>query len=160
MTACPFRVGHGYDVHRLTEGRPLILGGVTVPHTHGLLGHSDADVLVHAVMDALLGAAAMGDIGCLFPDSDEKYKGADSLELLREVVRAIGARGWHIVNIDSTVAAQAPKLRPYIDEMRRNIADACSLDVSCVSVKATTEEKLGFTGEGLGIAAHALALIE
>ena len=154
------RIGHGYDVHRLTEGRRLILGGVEVPYEKGLLGHSDADVLTHAVMDALLGAAAMGDIGCLFPDNDEKYKGADSLELLREVVRVIGAQGWHIVNIDSTVAAQAPKLRPYIDEMRRNIADACSLDVSCVSVKATTEEGLGFTGRREGISASAVCLIE
>ena len=154
------RIGHGYDVHRLTEGRALILGGVTIPYEKGLLGHSDADVLTHAVMDALLGAAAMGDIGCLFPDNDEKYKGADSLELLREVVRVIGAQGWHIVNIDSTVAAQAPKLRPYIDEMRRNIADACSLDVSCVSVKATTEEGLGFTGRREGISASAVCLIE
>ena len=154
------RIGHGYDVHRLFIGRRLILGGVEIPYEKGLLGHSDADVLTHAVMDALLGAAAMGDIGCLFPDSDEKYKGADSLELLREVVRAIGARGWHIVNIDSTVAAQAPKLRPYIDEMRRNIADACSLDFSCVSVKATTEEGLGFTGRREGISASAVCLIE
>ena len=137
------RIGSGYDVHKLVEGRKLIIGGVDIPHTMGLLG-----------------AAAMGDIGCLFPDSDEKYKGADSLELLREVVRAIGARGWHIVNIDSTVAAQAPKLRPYIDEMRRNIADACSLDVSCVSVKATTEEGLGFTGRREGISASAVCLIE
>ena len=154
------RIGHGYDVHRLAAGRRLILGGVEIPYEKGLLGHSDADVLVHAVMDALLGAAAMGDIGCLFPDNDEKYKGADSLELLREVVRVIGAQGWHIVNIDSTVAAQAPKLRPYIDEMRRNIADACSLDVSCVSVKATTEEGLGFTGRREGISASAVCLIE
>ena len=154
------RIGHGYDVHRLVAGRRLILGGVDIPYEKGLLGHSDADVLTHAVMDALLGAAAMGDIGCLFPDNDEKYKGADSLELLREVVRVIGAQGWHIVNIDSTVAAQAPKLRPYIDEMRRNIADTCSLDVSCVSVKATTEEGLGFTGRREGISASAVCLIE
>ena len=154
------RIGSGYDVHKLVEGRKLIIGGVDIPHTMGLLGHSDADVLLHSISDALLGAAAMGDIGCLFPDSDEKYKGADSLELLREVVRAIGARGWHIVNIDSTVATQAPKLRPYIDEMRRNIADACSLDFSCVSVKATTEEGLGFTGRREGISASAVCLIE
>jgi len=144
------RIGSGYDVHKLVEGRKLIIGGVDIPHTMGLLGHSDADVLLHSISDALLGAAAMGDIGCLFPDSDEKY----------EVVRAIGARGWHIVNIDSTVAAQAPKLRPYIDEMRRNIADACSIDVSCVSVKATTEEGLGFTGRREGISASAVCLIE
>ena len=154
------RIGQGYDVHRLADGRKLILGGVDIPYDKGLLGHSDADVLSHAIMDALLGAAAMGDIGCLFPDNDEKYKGADSLELLREVVRVIVAQGWHIVNIDSTVAAQAPKLRPYIDEMRRNIADACSLDVSCGSVKATTEEGLGFTGRREGISASAVCLIE
>ena len=157
---CNFRIGQGYDVHRLVEGRDLYLCGVEIPHTTGLLGHSDADVALHALCDALLGAAAMGDIGCLFPDNNEKYKGADSLELLREVVRVIGAQGWHIVNIDSTVAAQAPKLRPYIDEMRRNIADACSLDVSCVSVKATTEEGLGFTGRREGISASAVCLIE
>lgn len=154
------RIGSGYDVHKLVEGRKLIIGGVDIPHTMGLLGHSDADVLLHSISDALLGAAAMGDIGCLFPDNDEKYKGADSLELLREVVRVIGAQGWHIVNIDSTVAAQAPKLRQYIDEMCRNIADACSLDVSCVSVKATTEEGLGFTGRREGISASAVCLIE
>ena len=154
------RIGSGYDVHKLVEGRKLIIGGVDIPHTMGLLGHSDADVLLHSISDALLGAAAMGDIGCLFPDNDEKYKGADSLELLREVVRVIGAQGWHIVNIDSTGAAQAPKLRPYIAERRRNIADACSLDVSCVSVKATTEEGLGFTGRREGISASAVCLIE
>ena len=154
------RIGSGYDVHKLVEGRKLIIGGVDIPHAMGLLGHSDADVLLHSISDALLGAAAMGDIGCLFPDNDEKYKGADSLELLREVVRVIGAQGWHIVNIDSTVAAQAPKLRPYIDAMRRHIADACSLDVSCVSVKATTEEGLGFTGRREGISASAVCLIE
>ena len=149
------RIGSGYDVHKLVEGRKLIIGGVDIPHTMGLLGHSDADVLLHSISDALLGAAAMGDIGCLFPDNDEKYKGADSLELLREVVRVIGAQGWHIVNIDSTVAAQAPKLRPYIDEMRRNIADA-----SCVSCKATAGEGLGFTGRREGISASAVCLIE
>ncbi len=154
------RVGYGYDVHKLVEGRKLILGGVDVPHTLGLLGHSDADVLLHSVSDALLGAAAMGDIGCLFPDNDEKYKDADSLVLLTEVVKAIAAEGWHIVNIDSTVMAQAPKLRPYIDEMRENIASACGLDISCVSVKATTEEGLGFTGRKEGISASAVCLVE
>lgn len=154
------RVGYGYDVHKLVEGRKLILGGVDVPHTLGLLGHSDADVLLHSISDALLGAAAMGDIGCLFPDNDEKYKDADSLVLLTEVVKAIAAEGWHIVNIDSTVMAQAPKLRPYIDEMRENIASACGLDISCVSVKATTEEGLGFTGRQEGISASAVCLIE
>ena len=154
------RIGSGYDVHKLVEGRKLIIGGVDIPHTMGLLGHSDADVLLHSISDALLGAAAMGDIGCLFPDNDEKYKGADSLELLREVVRVIGAQGWHIVNIDSTVIAQQPKLKPHIDEMRKNIANACGIDVSLVSVKATTEEKLGFTGRLEGISAHAVCLIE
>ena len=154
------RIGSGYDVHKLVEGRKLIIGGVDIPHTMGLLGHSDADVLLHSISDALLGAAAMGDIGCLFPDNDEKYKGADSLELLREVVRVIGAQGWHIVNIDSTVIAQQPKLKPHIDEMRKNIANACGIDISLVSVKATTEEKLGFTGRLEGISAHAVCLIE
>ena len=154
------RIGHGYDVHRLVTGRKLILGGVDIPYETGLLGHSDADVLTHAVMDALLGAAAMGDIGCLFPDNDEKYKGADSLELLREVVRVIGAQGWHIVNIDSTVAAQAPKIAPHIAQMRRNLAQCMDVDVDRVSVKATTEEGLGFTGTREGIAAHAVVLIE
>lgn len=154
------RVGYGYDVHKLVEGRKLILGGVDVPHTVGLLGHSDADVLLHSISDAILGAAAMGDIGCLFPDNDEKYKGADSLVLLSEVVKAVSKEGWHIVNIDSTVMAQAPKLRPYIDEMRKNIASACQIDVSCVSVKATTEEGLGFTGHKEGMSASAVCLIE
>ena len=154
------RIGSGYDVHKLVEGRKLIIGGVDIPHTMGLLGHSDADVLLHSISDALLGAAAMGDIGCLFPDNDEKYKGADSLELLCEVVRVIGAQGWHIVNIDSTVIAQQPKLKPHIDEMRKNIANACGIDISLVSVKATTEEKLGFTGRLEGISAHAVCLIE
>ena len=154
------RIGSGYDVHKLVEGRKLIIGGVDIPHTMGLLGHSDADVLLHSISDALLGAAAMGDIGCLFPDNDEKYKGADSLELLREVVRVIGAQGWRIVNIDSTVIAQQPKLKPHIDEMRKNIANACGIDISLVSVKATTEEKLGFTGRLEGISAHAVCLIE
>lgn len=154
------RVGHGYDVHRLTEGRALILGGVTVPFDRGLLGHSDADVLTHAVMDALLGAAALGDIGQLFPDSDAAYAGADSIALLERVTALLREHGWQVGNVDATVVAQAPKLAPYIPEMRRRLAEAMGLDVDCVSVKATTEEKLGFTGSGEGMAAHAVALIE
>ena len=154
------RVGHGYDVHRLVEGRALILGGVTVPFDRGLLGHSDADVLTHAVMDALLGAAAMGDIGKLFPDSDAAYAGADSIALLRRVTALLREHGWQVGNVDATVVAQAPKLAPYIPEMRRRLAEAMGLDVDCVSVKATTEERLGFTGSGEGMAAHAVALIE
>ena len=154
------RVGHGYDVHRLVEGRALILGGVTVPFVRGLLGHSDADVLTHAVMDALLGAAALGDIGQLFPDSDEAYAGADSMLLLRRVTALLREHGWQAGNVDATVVAQAPRLAPYIPDMRRRLAEAMGLDVDCVSVKATTEEKLGFTGSGGGIAAHAVALIE
>lgn len=153
------RIGHGYDVHRLTENRKLILGGVEVPYEKGLLGHSDADVLLHAVSDALLGAAAMGDIGHLFPDTDDRWKGADSLKLLEAVVKAVKEKGYSVGNIDATVLAQAPKLAPYIENMRENIAKACSVDVDCVSVKATTEEGLGFTGTGQGIAAHAVALI-
>ena len=154
------RVGHGYDVHRLTEGRALILGGVTVPFDRGLLGHSDADVLTHAVMDALLGAAALGDIGKLFPDSDAAYAGADSIALLERVTALLRERGWQVGNVDATVVAQTPKLAPYIPEMRRRLAEAMGLDVDCVSVKATTEERLGFTGSGEGMAAHAVALIE
>lgn len=154
------RVGHGYDVHRLVAGRALILGGVTVPFDRGLLGHSDADVLTHAVMDALLGAAALGDIGQLFPDSDAAYAGADSIALLRRVTALLREHGWQVGNVDATVVAQAPKLAPYIPEMRRRLAEAMGLDVDCVSVKATTEEKLGFTGSGEGVAAHAVALIE
>ena len=154
------RVGHGYDVHRLVEGRALILGGVTVPFDRGLLGHSDADVLTHAVMDALLGAAALGDIGKLFPDSDAAYAGADSMLLLRRVTALLREHGWQVGNVDATVVAQAPKLSPYIPEMRRRLAEAMGLDVDCVSVKATTEERLGFTGSGEGMAAHAVALIE
>ena len=153
------RIGHGYDVHRLVQGRPLILGGVTIPHTMGLLGHSDADVLLHAVADALLGAAALGDIGCLFPDTDPAYEGADSLELLRQTAQVVYNAGYSCCNVDATVLAQKPKLRPFIDDMRRNIADALSIDVSAVSVKATTEEKLGFTGAEEGIAAHAVCLL-
>ncbi len=154
------RVGHGYDVHRLVEGRALILGGVTVPFDRGLLGHSDADVLTHAVMDALLGAAALGDIGKLFPDSDAAYAGADSIALLERVTALLREHGWQVGNVDATVVAQAPKLAPYIPEMRRRLAEAVGLDVDCVSVKATTEERLGFTGSGEGMAAHAVALIE
>lgn len=158
MTA--LRIGHGYDVHRLVEGRALILGGVTVPYEKGLLGHSDADVLTHAVMDALLGAAALGDIGKLFPDTDEAYRGISSVLLLERVAERLSAEGFAVVNVDATVLAQAPKLAPYREAMRANLACALGLDLSCVSVKATTEEGLGFTGEGLGIAAHAVALLE
>lgn len=154
------RIGHGYDVHKLVENRELILGGVTIEYDKGLLGHSDADVLLHAIMDALLGACAMHDIGYHFPDTDEKYKGADSMMLLREVVKLIGDKGYKVVNIDSTVIAQAPKLKPFIDTMRINIADACKVDVSCINVKATTEEHLGFTGKGEGISAHAVCLVD
>ena len=154
------RIGHGYDVHKLVEVRDLILGGVKIEHPKGLLGHSDADVLVHAVMDAILGAAAMGDIGKLFPDNDPKYSGADSLKLLAEVVMRVRENGYDIENIDSTVVAQAPKLSPHIERMRENIASAAGIDVSKVSVKATTEEGLGFSGRGEGIAAHAVVLLK
>lgn len=154
------RIGQGYDVHRLVEGRKLILGGVEIEYDKGLLGHSDADALVHAIMDALLGAAALGDIGKLFPDSDPAYEGADSLALLREVGKRLRAEGFEIGNLDSTVIAQAPKLAPHIQRMRANIAAALDVDVARVSVKATTEERLGFTGSGQGIAAQAVALIE
>ena len=154
------RVGHGYDVHRLVEGRALILGGVTVPFDRGLLGHSDADVLTHVVMDALLGAAALGDIGKLFPDSDADYAGADCIALLERVTALLREHGWQVGNVDATVVAQTPKLAPYIPDMRRRLAEAMGLDVDCVSVKATTEERLGFTGSGEGMAAHAVALIE
>ena len=153
------RIGHGYDVHRLVEGRKLILGGVDIPYERGLLGHSDADVLVHAIMDAILGAAALGDIGQLFPDSDERYAGADSLGLLAEVMRVLRGAGYELGNVDATVVAQRPRLAPYIEQMRENIARAAGAGVSQISVKATTEEKLGFTGDGSGIAAHAVALI-
>ncbi len=154
------RVGHGYDVHRLTEGRKLILGGVEIPWEKGLLGHSDADVLAHAVMDALLGAAALGDIGRHFPDSDDRFLGADSIELLGEVCRLVQEKGYRVVNVDSTVIAQRPKLAGYIPAMRTRLATAMQLEEDAVNIKATTEEHLGFTGEGLGIAAHAVALIE
>ncbi len=154
------RIGHGYDVHKFAENRKLILGGVEIPYELGLLGHSDADVLVHAVMDSLLGAAALGDIGKHFPDTDEKYKGADSIALLKEVCKILADNGYKIGNIDSTVIAQKPKLKDYILKMRENIALACGIDVSQVSVKATTEEKLGFTGRLEGISAHAVCLLE
>ena len=154
------RIGHGYDVHRLASGRRLILGGAQIPFEKGLDGHSDADVLVHAVMDALLGAAALGDIGKLFPDTDDAYLDADSMELLKKVRDVLREHGWALGNLDATVIAQRPKLAPFIDAMRQNIADALETDVSNVSVKATTEEKLGFTGSGEGIAAHAVCLIE
>ena len=154
------RIGHGYDVHRLVEDRKLIMGGVEIPYEKGLLGHSDADVLLHAVMDAVLGAAALGDIGQHLPDNDPAYKGEDSLALTREVARIIAEHGYKVGNIDATILCQRPKLAPHIPAMRRNIADAFGLPVDAVSVKATTEEHLGFTGEGLGIAAHAVALIE
>ena len=154
------RIGHGYDVHRLVEGRKLILGGVDIPHHVGLLGHSDADVLTHAVMDALLGAAAMGDIGKLFPDSDPTYKGADSLVLAAEVAKRIRAAGYRIGNVDVTILAQRPKLAPHIAQMRQNLATALDIPVEDVSVKATTEEGLGFTGSGEGMAAHAVCLLE
>ena len=154
------RIGHGYDVHRLVAGRKLILGGVEVPFEKGLDGHSDADVLVHAVMDAMLGAAALGDIGKLFPDNDDAYLGADSMELLKKVRDVLRAYGWRLGNLDATVIAQRPKLAPFIDTMRSNIAGMLETDVSNISVKATTEERLGFTGSGEGIAAHAVCLIE
>lgn len=154
------RIGHGYDVHRLVEGRKFILGGIEIPYEKGLLGHSDADVLLHAISDALLGAAAMGDIGGMFPDNDPQYSGADSWILLQKVVEAIAAKGYKVGNIDATVIAQAPKLKPYISAMRQRIAEACCVDADDISIKATTEEKLGFTGSGEGIAAHAVCLIE
>ena len=153
------RIGSGYDVHRLGEGLPLWLGGVQVPHTHGLIGHSDADVLLHAICDALLGAAALGDIGKHFPDTDPQYKGISSLKLLAHVGRLLTERGYRIGNIDSTVVAQRPKLAPYILQMRQNIADTLGIDISQVSVKATTTEHLGFVGRQEGIAAYAVALI-
>lgn len=154
------RIGHGYDVHKLVEGRKLIVGGVDIPHSLGLLGHSDADVLLHAISDAILGACAMGDIGGMFPDTDPEWEGADSLKLLEAVVKRVNDNGFFIENIDSTLIAQKPKMKPYIDEMRGNIATACNIDISCVSVKATTEEKLGFTGREEGISAHAVVLIK
>ena len=154
------RIGHGYDVHKLVEDRLLILGGEQIPYAKGLLGHSDADVLLHAIMDALLGAAALHDIGYHFPDTDERFKDADSMMLLREVISLLKKEGYKVVNIDATVVAQAPKLKPYIENMRENIAYTCKVDVSQVNVKATTEEHLGFTGSGEGISAHAVCLID
>ena len=155
-----FRIGHGYDVHRLTEGRKLILGGVDIPYEKGLLGHSDADVLVHAIMDSILGALALGDIGKLFPDNDSEYKDADSIKLLEQVISIAEEKGFTVGNIDSTILCQAPKLAGYINNMRENIAKACNIDIGNISVKATTEEKLGFTGSGEGIAAHAVCIME
>lgn len=156
---CNFRIGHGYDVHRLVTERNLILGGVTIPYEKGLLGHSDADVLLHAVCDALLGALALGDIGKHFPDNDPQYAGIDSRLLLLKTAELIREKGWQIGNIDATVVAQAPRLSPYIQEMRENIAATLELSIDAISVKATTEEHLGSTGEGLGIAAHAICLL-
>lgn len=153
------RIGHGYDVHRFAENRKCIIGGVEIPYEMGLLGHSDADVLLHAVSDAILGACAMGDIGHLFPDTDPEFEGADSLVLLEKVVEAVGAKGYKVGNIDSTIIAQAPKMAPYINDMRANIAKACNVDIDAVSVKATTEEKLGFTGALQGISAHAVCIM-
>lgn len=154
------RIGHGYDAHRLAPGRRLVLGGVEIPWGRGLDGHSDADVLAHAVMDALLGAAAMGDIGRLYPDNDPRYEGADSLALLRDVARRLAGAGYAPGNVDATVIAQAPRLAPYLDQMAQNLADALGVERGCVNVKATTEERMGFTGSGEGIAAHAVCLIE
>ena len=155
-----FRIGHGYDVHRLVEGRKCIIGGVEIAHETGLLGHSDADVLTHAVMDALLGAAALGDIGKLFPDNDPAYAGADSLMLLRQVGEKLDAAGWQMGNIDATIIAQAPRMAPHIQTMRENLARTLGISAEQVNVKATTEEKLGFTGAKQGIAAHAVCLLE
>ena len=154
------RIGHGYDVHKLVEGRKLIMGGVEIPYEKGLLGHSDADVLLHAISDALLGAAALGDIGKLFPDTDPQFKGADSRVLMAEVYRNIKAKGYKVVNVDATIIAQRPKMRNYIDTMRKNIAETLECDIDCINVKATTEEGMGFTGEGMGISAHAVCLID
>ena len=154
------RIGHGYDVHKLVEGRKLIMGGVEITYEKGLLGHSDADVLLHAISDAILGAAALGDIGKLFPDTDPQFKGADSLKLMAEVYRQIKEKGYKVVNVDATIIAQRPKMRPHIDTMRNNIAKTLNVDIDCINVKATTEEGLGFTGEGLGISAHAVCLID
>jgi len=154
------RIGHGYDVHRFADGRELVLGGVKIPHGRGLLGHSDADVLVHAIMDALLGASGLGDIGLHFPDNDPSYLGVSSLTLLFRVGRLVSEKGYRIGNIDATVVAEEPRLRPYIDGMRKKIAETLEIDSDRVNVKATTEEGLGFTGERLGIAAHAVCLLE
>lgn len=154
------RIGHGYDVHKLVEGRPLILGGVKIPYERGLLGHSDADVLLHSVMDALLGAAGLGDIGRHFPDTDPAYKGADSMELLKAVGKKIAARGYRVGNVDVTMIAQRPKLKDYIGVMEANISEALGVSRGRINVKATTEEHLGFTGEGLGMSCHAVCILE
>lgn len=154
------RVGHGFDVHAFAEGRKLIVGGVDIPHSLGLAGHSDADVLLHAICDALLGAAALGDIGRHFPDSDARYKGIDSRELLRETARLVGEKGWRLSNLDATIIAQAPKMAPHIPAMREHLAADLGVEVDCVNVKATTTERLGFTGRGEGIAAEAVCLLE
>lgn len=153
------RIGHGYDVHRLVKNRKLILGGVQIPYEKGLMGHSDADVLLHSICDALLGAAALGDIGAFFPDSDDRYLGIDSTLLLKEVIFHLKSKGYSVVNIDSTILAQAPKMSGYIGQMRENIAACCGVDADFISVKATTEEQLGFTGNGEGISAHTVCLI-
>ena len=154
------RIGHGYDVHKLVEDRPLIIGGVNIPYEKGLLGHSDADVLTHAIMDALLGAAALGDIGLHFPDSDPLYKGADSIELLTHVGDLLEKNLYYVENIDATILCQEPKMRPHIDAMRKNISEALKIDLNAINIKATTEEGLGFTGAKEGIAAHAVCLID
>lgn len=154
------RIGHGYDVHRLVEDRALILGGVTIPSPLGLLGHSDADVLLHAICDALLGAAALGDIGKHFPDTSDEFKGIDSRILLRKTIELLNEKGYRVVNIDATVIAQKPKLSPFIEDMKNNIAKDCNVAPDCINVKATTEENLGFTGELLGISAHAVCIVE
>ena len=155
-----FRIGHGYDAHRFEKGRPLIIGGENIEWEMGLAGHSDADVLAHAICDSLFGAAALGDIGKHFPDTDQKYKNADSMILLKKTVEIINGHGYHIVNLDATILAQKPKLAPYIETIRKNVADAMGIDVDCVNVKATTTEKLGFEGEGLGISSTAVVLID
>lgn len=160
MNRSPFRIGFGYDVHRFVQGRPLMLGGVRIPHTHGLLGHSDADVLLHAITDAVLGALAMGDIGAHFPDTDPAWKDADSADLLRQVMTKVQSMGYRIGNVDATVVAERPKLRDHIDEIRRSIASILDVDASQISVKATTNEKMGFTGREEGMAVHAVALLE
>ena len=154
------RIGHGYDVHRLVENRKLIMGGVEIPYSKGLLGHSDADVLIHAIMDAMLGAACLGDIGKHFPDNDEKFKGANSRDLLRHVQNLIKEKEYHVVNIDATIIAQNPKMAPHIDVMRKNIAENLNISIDDVNIKATTEEGLGFTGNGQGIATHAVCVID
>lgn len=154
------RVGMGYDVHRLVEDRPLILGGIIIPYEKGLLGHSDADCLVHAIMDSLLGAAALGDIGKHFPDTDERFKGADSIKLMEYVREMLTEKGYQVGNVDATIIAQRPKMRPYIDAMRERVAEALKVDIDRINIKATTEEELGFTGEGLGISCQSIALIE